>query len=395
MSKKLALIIFPVHFSNEKIEKFELNIFKNKGFEIRVHDITDIIYSIQRPKAKSNNTTIKKFSKIKDWEDELYKIKSKKYSEIIILNFLLQYTNFKDYILFKKLTILDAKNIGFLNAGTYNPNYSSALISFKHIRKFIHHLKLNINYLKTFIELKKIGFKFYAILAGSLSEKRNFHLSSFYLKIKIIDGHCWDISNIHYLSQQDNSIEKGYGVLLDGAGPKFKNDENYLNTKSILTAKRWYPRLCLLFDFLESSFKTNIIIKAHYSSIHPNNPDYFGNRKVFHHSLINLIKNSSFVITRMSTSLIIALFYNKPVIIITSDEHLTSPSGKLYQGNISQYLSCSYINLDNSHTFNKIKLNKIKESIRIKFLRNFGSLSNFNICNASIIINDLNKKNIN
>lgn len=389
LDKKLILVVFPFHFSNDKIQKYELEKFNEIGYDVIIHDLTEIIYIIQRPKTENNDNRILKFKDLNDWEKELKSIKTKNYAEIIIYNFLYPCADFNSGILFKKLKILNAKNIGFLNAGTFNVNYSSSFISFLHLRKIIHHVILNLKHYRTLLKLKKHGFIYYGFLVGSLSEYRNLYLSKLKLKTKIISGHCWDISNLYSKKYASNFEAKGFGVLLDGAGPKFENDEKYLNIKQTLTSEKWYPRLCLLFDYLESKFNINILIKGHYSVLHPVNPDYFGKREVFNDSLVELIKNSSVVMTRKSTALILAIYFKKPILIVTSNELRKNKSNKLYQNKISKYLECSLINIDDCHFLNKIT--KVKDKKRLNFLKYFGSFSNLETSNTLLIIEDLKK----
>ena len=390
--KKLVLVLFPTHFSNNKIQKYELEKFVKNGYDLRIHDLTDVIYKVERPNSESNDKRIIKFKDLNDWQKELKIISTKNFSEIIVYNFLYSYVNFKSGILFKSLKILNAKNIGFINAGTFNINYSSKFLSYLHFRKIIHHLILNFRHFRTLLKLKKFDFNFHGLLVGSVSEYRNFYLSEFILNTKIIPGHCWDISNIYSTAYLSNFNLNNYGVFLDGAGPKYENDEKYNNINQTLTSEKWYPKLCDLFDYLELKFETKILIKGHYSVMHPVKPDYFGKRQVFKDLLFELIANSSFVMSRKSTALILAIYFKKPILIITSNELRKNKSNKIYQNRLVKYLNCSIINIDLNQFHDKIKMLKIKEHKRSKFLKNFGSLSTYKISNASIIIKELKSK---
>ena len=91
---------------------------------------------------------------------------------------------------------------------------------------------------------------------------------------------------------------------------------------------------------------------------------------------------------------ILAVYFKKPVVIITNNELQSNKqsiykSSNLYQKRISKYLNCPFVNIDNYHHYKKIKLNEVKDFKRKQFLRNFGSLSNLKICNALIVIKNI------
>ena len=84
-----------------------------------------------------------------------------------------------------------------------------------------------------------------------------------------------------------------------------------------------------------------------------------------------------------------AIYFKKPILIVTSNELRKNKSNKLYQNKISKYLECSLINIDDCHFLNKIT--KVKDKKRLNFLKYFGSFSNLETSNTLLIIEDLKK----
>lgn len=141
--------------------------------------------------------------------------------------------------------------------------------------------------------------------------------------IKLIYGSSNDFSN--YLlnrSKKSNTTikEKRTAVLLDGAGPAYAGDHIHLRRKPVLTSDVWYPALTRFFDRIESESGVVIEVAAHYKSNHPPVAPCFGNRRVYYEMARELVRDSEFVITRMSAAVSYAVIYRKPIVYIYSDQ---------------------------------------------------------------------------
>lgn len=104
--KKTVLIIHPSRFNPERFEKYELQNFINKNFEIIVHDLTELLYPKIELKFKSNKNDNYKSLNIKSyklWKNELDKINSK-YGFVLILNFTHQHISINNIKLYKVLS---------------------------------------------------------------------------------------------------------------------------------------------------------------------------------------------------------------------------------------------------------------------------------------------------
>jgi hypothetical protein len=142
-------------------------------------------------------------------------------------------------------------------------------------------------------------------------------------RIKLVLGHSEDYSN--NLLEMSKSIEfvspySRIATYIDGPGPMFTGDVVYFSRKVHFTSDIWYPALSRFFDRIEAESGVRIIIAGHYKSKHPHIAPYFGNRQVFYGLVRELVMNSEFVLTRISTAISYAVIFRKPVISIYSDQ---------------------------------------------------------------------------
>jgi len=136
--------------------------------------------------------------------------------------------------------------------------------------------------------------------------------------------HTYDYDN--YLQCQDSQYQSGLksAVFIDAPSPRFKFDALIPGISSPLTEAKYYPALCKFFDCIESEYNVDVEIAAHPKSDHDPRPDYFGKRLVHNNRTISMIRDSTIVINRNSTSINFSVLYKKPVIFHTSDEIETS-----------------------------------------------------------------------
>ncbi|MDD1710773.1 MAG: hypothetical protein LUQ37_07710, partial [Methanoregulaceae archaeon] len=141
--------------------------------------------------------------------------------------------------------------------------------------------------------------------------------------VKFVYGSAWDYSN-DLLKRIENTGSSGtkqrIAILLDGAGPAFGSDHEHLKRKPALTSDVWYPSLTRFLNKVEKETGVVAEIAGHYKSAHPPIAPCFGNRRVHYGKTGELVRNSEFVITRMSAAVSYAVIYRKPVIYIYSDE---------------------------------------------------------------------------
>jgi hypothetical protein len=141
--------------------------------------------------------------------------------------------------------------------------------------------------------------------------------------IKLVYGSSNDFSNNLLGNADNNDVASGNrksAILLDGAGPAFGGDHIHVRRRPILTSDVWYPSLTRFLDKVEAETGVVVEIAGHYKSSHPPIAPCFGNRRVYYGATKELVKNSEFVITRMSAAVSYAVIFRKPVMYIYSNQ---------------------------------------------------------------------------
>jgi hypothetical protein len=152
-----------------------------------------------------------------------------------------------------------------------------------------------------------------------------------------------------------NDSSKITGVFLDEYLP-LHPDFHYMGIEFPISPDNYYPKICNFFKILEKNMNTQIVIAAHPKSDYENTPDYFCGRTIIKGETARLVKESSFAIAHMSTSINFAVLYHKPIVFITTDELQKMTSGKnitgLYIQVIASELGKMPINIDHISGFN-------------------------------------------
>ncbi|WP_292369148.1 hypothetical protein [Methanoregula sp. UBA64] len=151
------------------------------------------------------------------------------------------------------------------------------------------------------------------------------------------------------------------GVFLDDYLP-FHPDFNYMGIEYPITPEEYYPKICAFFSRLEHELNCKITIAAHPRSHYDELPDYFEGRPIIKGNTVQLVRDSQYVITHMSTALNFAILYQKPIIFVTMDKLQKMDAGKyipgIYIGGIASELHCTPVNLDHiEHLSRKSLLN--------------------------------------
>lgn len=141
--------------------------------------------------------------------------------------------------------------------------------------------------------------------------------------IKFIYGNSYDFSNdlLKRMANADGKeMKERKAVLLDGAGPAFGGDHEHVKRKQFLSAEVWYPSLAKFLNKVEKETGVTIEIAAHYKSAPGEKEALFDYRTIHYGKTRELVRDSEFVITRMSAAISYAVIYKKPVIYIYSNE---------------------------------------------------------------------------
>ena len=148
------------------------------------------------------------------------------------------------------------------------------------------------------------------LLAGEKSKQPSFS------EDKII----WATSLDYRLFKENPDLgERNHIVFLDEYEP-FHPDFKKYSIKTI-SPEPYYDELNEFFSFLEKKYELPVVVAAH---PHVENLDlykkYFNNRKVVSGQTVKLIRDSWAVVAHTSTAMQIAMLYERPIVIITTNQ---------------------------------------------------------------------------
>lgn len=163
----------------------------------------------------------------------------------------------------------------------------------------------------------------------------------------------WQIIKTHnldydiYLKIKDRPKEKGdpYFLFIDENLP-FHVDFAYQGGRSPVTKENYYPLIKKVLLKIASS----LLIKPKIA-LHPRTEDlviekkYYGNFPMYKYKTGELIKDCSFIVCHTSTSIQMAVLFNKPIIFVTTNELKCSTEGFIIEQYASE-LGTSSINLN-------------------------------------------------
>lgn len=178
---------------------------------------------------------------------------------------------------------------------------------------------------------------------------------------KIIRTHTMDYDI--FLKNDSISLPYKYVVFLDEFMP-FHPDYEIMKYENTVNPESYYGSLNKFFSYIEEKFGHKVVIAEYPIS---DGKDYFNGRLAIKGKTCGLVKCAEFVISHGSTSLNFAVLYDKPVILITTDELVNSYIGnamrKMTKGlgvhinNIDEKLNVFIESVDKSYKEKYIKDN--------------------------------------
>lgn len=354
-SKKIKLnssnnifVFTDIGFTKRDYERFELK-YLNKFCNIYIIDLTllksKLFYNFKKKNFyKTQNYYLCK--NIKDTEKKILKI-----SSAFKYNYCIDYSsnNYKFKKLKKKLQLQGIKFI-FYDTGLFTKpelNFSQKflrILGFIRLNKFKILKKKIFNYFK--IQDKKSVNKFiYDILISTgLSSKVE-------AKKKI---YSYSLDYNLFLNNLDNLNKfKKYLVFIDQNYPNHPGQKYRKKSKNI-DETNYYFELKKILLFLKEKLKLEILIAAHPTS----EIKFLENKlnfKVIKNDTLNLIKNSSLVVTITSTALSLALLYKKPLIFLTNND-IQNCSDAYLPNTLAKYTGSICINMSKEKYFDLKKV---------------------------------------
>lgn len=359
-------------------DRFELENL-NKKNDLIIFEFIELLYPhFSKAYFKDNRIKkkIKSVSKINFFKKKIVSlIKKKSISNILIMNFMkndsLNSIEINKFIQSQKLNSLSFYNPGIstfdLRISNFNSSFTEKL---RHIlnrkNETIQKIKGKFyNFLVDFYDLKSN----YLLVSGNKVKKKIYN----YCKkrnIKIINGSSWDYSKILNKNKSTILNQNNYALYLDAPGPKFLSDSHIYKEKLNETVKHTYPSLNNFFSFIEKKLNLKIIVAPHPKTKIKNRSSLFNYRTVISGRTLELIKKSKFIITRNSTAVTFAAYFNKPIILFYTNETYNTEA---YQTSLylSKSLGVKLININDYKNINFKKLLKFKRNIFEKYLNNY------------------------
>jgi len=131
-------------------------------------------------------------------------------------------------------------------------------------------------------------------------------------------AHTWDYDL--YLEHKDRQSQReDYIVFLD-SDMAFHSDYEHLNLEPYVTAEKYYQSMNRYFERLEQDLDLPVVISAHPRGQLDRYYADFQGREVVQGKTAEMVRDSSYVVTHSSTSDSFAVLWNKPMLVVSTDE---------------------------------------------------------------------------
>lgn len=184
-------------------------------------------------------------------------------------------------------------------------------------------------------------------------------------------------------------IEGRYMVLLDVYFAQHA-EARHLSNRSDELAVQYQQSMNRYFDWLEKEYECEVVIAAHPSS------DYtteWNGRKIIKNKTAELVKDAEWVIMHLSTSNVLSLLFNKPVLYVYNTAMLEFYFGKTVHGITREaaYFGKQAYDIDKT-PYHQIAASSVSYDLRKKYLyEHVTSPESENRSNAEIVIEELNQ----
>ena len=315
MEKKNRIVLF-VHsaFTKRDYDRYGVELLLNEGFNYEVWDFTKLLYpNIYFP-----------YDYIKF--DCLIEIESKAIA-LKLLNSLNEYDIVLNNLRVNRHTLYVFKHIT-KNKILYGKSFIGGIpscIEEKKRNKIKNKLRLisNPDNLKDYV-FNKIIKKFHYIkpydfiIVGGEKTKKTKVNNLFANNTEVINAGAFDYNFfLKEREKKNNNNKYQYIAYIDTYFP-YHPDFKRSGKDYSFYANEWRAKLLYFFNWIEDISKLKIIIAAHPKSHYEKYKGYFESRKIIKGDTLEIIKNSEFCITTNSTATNFTIFFNKPVLFITT-----------------------------------------------------------------------------
>ena len=405
--KKKLILLWPYGFREFDWERYELSeLCEKKNIEVEVHELVSFLIPgfIKAYQTLSDSSKIKKFKSFLEWKKYMklqVELTTKEKKELLILKHSLNVNLNFNYLLvnreIKKLKLKTLEIFGVSHPVISVKKKFDYIYFLKSIFKHLNNLKLLIwnlkRYLYTFIYTNLYKGSNIILLFNKKIPKQLISKET-----NIIKANSFDYSRAlkftKILKRSTNDFK--YALFLEAPGPLHLGDDLIFGGENEgFTKEKWFPSLTKYFDKIENILGLKVIIAPHPKVKHEKYPPYYGGREISEFSLAESALNSELVITHHSSGLSFGVIYNKPIMLVTSDELIKNARFTRQQNNLSKELGSEIINIDREISEDNLKKTLIIDKTKYKeYFLNYCSSREDKKRNYQIILDIIKNKHM-
>ncbi len=187
-------------------------------------------------------------------------------------------------------------------------------------------------------------------------------------KSSVISIHSPEVELAEKEIDSSRLVSGAYMVFLDQDLwnlPAFSLGDN----KQIVTEKEYLPHINKFFSAIEQNTGLKVVIAAHSKSSISEKP--YGERVAFKGETANLIRHADLVISSYNSLLNFAVIFQKPLIILTSNELNHHTVTRPIISSLETWLGLSALNINNSNDVRKSSIPEVNKPYYDRYYRHF------------------------
>lgn len=349
------LIIIPYYcFEKRTNALFSIKSLINKGVSVEYWDVSDIVGIIRLDNEHVEGVEYRCFHSKKAF---LQGLKEQKKEEVLYVVFM-TYGD-KTYFCYRALSKMEL-DFACCVSGVLPSPYIKEESRLNKIKAKIRHLNSAKAWSNLFFQFVKrtpllSPAKFLFVTCGKTKSDYKVGKDTVLIKINSIDY----ITSLNI----DNNLVKGkYVVFLDQYLPC--HPDNKIVGYQDLDEEHYYSKLSEFFEHIEEQYNCKVVIAAHPTAQCYKEKNPFDGRDIFFFKSQSLVKESIGVISHYTTAFSFAILFNKPSIVLVSDEmkeKMRVPYD--YCVMFSELLDWPLVNIDNNSCdvrFREVNIDKYK-----------------------------------
>ncbi len=363
---KKIIFITTQALNERNLNRFHLLLFVKNGWQVNYWNVQNIFYQNEFYNSEAEYEVPK-----------IYNVKFNNIASLFREIFLTEYSYYVDFLDNSFLSFTLRKILYFKN------NKRILIDSANHPEHDIKNLNLKLlfNQLKFFFFIKSIK-----ILVLIITRKIMLKFLNTDIYIHLVSGKLSRISSekVYGKNLQLKSHSFDYNIYLENISKKKYLDKIVFidqdwplpfelvirGGKKFVTFENYWKSLNIFFDYLENKFNKKVIIARHPRA---KKDIKISNKKIVYNFTDQLIKNSFLNITHTSNAIQFALFYKKPLLIISTNELEQNQDTAVYSDMLalSKSLHKNILNVDRFSELQLLKEMKVNNQIYNTYINNY------------------------